>query len=119
MIPEPEMEEFYLPDPIVKPIAKGNKKPVDMLVNSLSTEFPVSTLEKAMFNLNMVSRDEFDSSDYDLDQFEAHFEEIEDHQDCLVCRYYRTCTFAPQPPAGPPNSQFSQLSGRSSPVNIV
>ena len=27
-----------------------------------------------------------------------------------------SCTFAPQPPVGPPNSQFS---GRTSPVNIV
>jgi hypothetical protein len=63
-----------------------------MLLNSLSTEFPVSSLEMAMFNLNMVSRDEFDSSDYDLEQFEAHFEEIQDHQDCLVCRYCRTCS---------------------------
>ena len=98
------MEEFYLPDPMVKPIAKGNKKPVDMLLNTGCPELTVSSLEIAMFNLNMVSRDEFDCSDYDLDAFEAHFEEIEDHHECLVCQYYRTCTFASQPPVGPPNS---------------
>ena len=45
-----------------------------------------------------------DCSDYDLEEFEAHFADIEDHHDCLVCLYYRTCTFAPQPPVGPPNS---------------
>ena len=98
IVQEPDMEEFFLP------------------LSELLPDVDVSMLEKAMFNLNMVSRDEFDSSQYDLDQFEAHFEEIEDHHECLICRYYRTCTFYPQPPAGPHNSQFS---GRCSPVNIV
>ena len=79
------MEDFYLPDPIVKPISKGNKKPVDMLANFGCPELTVSTLESAMFDLNMVSRDEFDSSNYDLDAFEGHFTEIEDHHECLVC----------------------------------
>lgn len=74
-------------------------------------------LSASMISLKMVSRDEFDSCQYDLNQFEAHFEAIEDHIDCMVCAYNRTCTFAPQPPTCPPC--YSQISGRSSPVNVV
>ena len=51
-----------------------------------------------------MSRDEFDSSDYDLDAFEGHFTEIEDHHECLVCQCYRTRTLASQLPVGPPKS---------------
>ena len=102
LMEEPEMEYFSLPEPFM---------PLDML-----PDVSMFDLSASMVGLNMVSRDEFDTSQYDLDQFEAHFEALEDHIDCMVCAHYRNCTFSPQPPRCPP---CSQLSGRCSPVNVV
>ena len=102
LLEEPEMEDFFLPEPFV---------PIELL-----PDVSMFDLSASMIGLNMVSRDEFDCSQYDLNQFEAHFEELEDHIDCMVCAYYRTCTFALQPPTCPPCSQFS---GRASPINVV
>lgn len=43
--------------------------------------------------VGLSCNDEFDTSQHDLDRFEEHFEEIEDHIDCLVCAYYRILSY--------------------------
>ena len=81
LIPEPDMEEFFLPPvPLQCPVA-------------VKLDHYVDALEDAFFRCNLVSRDEFDGTRSEMDRYEEHFSKREDHIDCPICAYYRTCRF--------------------------
>ena len=50
-----------------------------------------------------VSHEEiFDATNSQLELFESHFEEKEDHWECEVCHYFQKCSFSPPETEAPP-----------------